>query len=130
LAQADELSAPHSHLQGLAAELSRLAGPARGVRHRLPLRAIRRAGWHDPRPRIYTRRRAPVHNARSGGKRVAKQSRSRADDLEDPRAERLSGAGQRAWAERGKVRRRAGVMGKGGGYACRGVEAIRLELLD
>ena len=40
-AQADELPAPHSDLQGRAAQLSRPAGAAGRVRHRLSLRADR-----------------------------------------------------------------------------------------
>ena len=60
-AQADELPAPHPDLQGRAAQLPRPAGAPRRVRHRLPLRADRRAERHDARARLHPGRRPPVH---------------------------------------------------------------------
>ena len=65
-AQADELPAPHPDLQGRAAQLPRPAGAAGRVRHRLPLRADRRARRHDPRPRLHPGRRPPVRHPRAG----------------------------------------------------------------
>ena len=65
-AQADELPAPHHDLQVEAAQLSRPAGAAGGVRHGLSLRAIGRARRHDPRPRLHPGRRPPVLHRGAG----------------------------------------------------------------
>ena len=61
-AQADELPAPHPDLQGRAAQLPRSADSPGRVRHRLSLRADRRAERHDPRARLHPGRRPPVHH--------------------------------------------------------------------
>jgi len=53
LFETDELPAPHPHLQSRATQLPRLAGTARGVRHRLPLRTDRRAIRPDPSARLH-----------------------------------------------------------------------------
>ncbi len=58
--EADELPVPHHDLQVEAAQLPRAAVPLRGARHRLPLRALRRAARPDARARLHPGRRAPV----------------------------------------------------------------------
>ena len=69
-AQADELPAPHHDLPGEAAELSRSAGAAGGIRHRLSLRAIGRTLGHDPRPRLHPGRRPYFLHRRASRRRV------------------------------------------------------------
>ena len=85
-AQADELPAPYPDLRRPAAELSRAAGAAGGVRHGLSLRAVGRALGADPGPRVHPGRRPPVLHPRAGARRVP------VDDGDDPVLSRT-----RAW---------------------------------
>ena len=75
-AQADELPAPHHDLQVEAAQLSRPAGAAGRVRHRLSLRAIGRAQRHDPRPRLHSGRCPPLLHRRASGRRIPRLPRN------------------------------------------------------
>ena len=63
--QADELPGPHPDLQARAALVSRAAAAHGRVRHRAPLRAVRRAARADARARLHAGRRACVLHRRS-----------------------------------------------------------------
>ncbi len=88
--QADELPAPHHDLQEQAAQLSRAAGAAGRVRHRVSLRAIGRARRHDPRSRLHARRRPHLLHRRPGGRRGPRLHRLHADRAARAGARRLS----------------------------------------
>ena len=121
-AQADELPAPHPDLPGGPAQLPRPARAAGGVRHGVPLRAVRRAQRDDPRPRLHAGRRAPVLHARSArgrGRVVRRTDQAHADDARPDRRRR---AREPARPEVGQVRRLAGELGEG-----RGEPAARRE---
>ncbi len=62
-----------------AAQLSRPAGAAGRVRHGVSLRAVGRAGRHDPRPRLHAGRCPHVLHRRAGGRRVPRLHRLDAD---------------------------------------------------
>ena len=68
--QADELPAPHPDLRRDAAQLSRPARAPGRVRHRLPLRAVRRALGPDPRPGVHPGRRPPLLHRGPGAEGV------------------------------------------------------------
>ena len=74
-AQADELPGTHSHLQEPPAQLSRLAVALLRIRHRLPLRALRRAARAHARARLHAGRRASVLHARAAAGRVRTDAR-------------------------------------------------------
>ena len=118
-AQADELPAPHPDLQGRAAQLSRSAGAAGGVRHRLSLRADRRTQRHDPRPRLHPGRRPPVLTPEQVEAELRRQHRTGAVRASRPRAERLPRPRRPARSGQRQVRRQRRELGQGRSHAAR-----------
>ena len=79
--QADELPGPCPDLQARAALVSRAAAAHGRVRHRAPLRAVRRAARADARARLHAGRRACVLHRGADGGRVPEDQRPDPVDL-------------------------------------------------
>ena len=79
--QADELPRPRPDLQARAALVPRAAAAHGRVRHRAPLRAVRRAARPDARARLHAGRRAYVLHRGADGRRVPEDQRPDPVDL-------------------------------------------------
>ncbi len=79
--QADELPGARADLQARAEVVSRPAAAARRVRHRSPLRAVRRAARPIARARLHAGRRPCLLHRRADGRRVPEDQRPDPVDL-------------------------------------------------
>ena len=90
-AQAHELPGPHSDLQVAPAQLSRAARAPRRARHRLSLRALRRAARPAARARLHAGRRAHLLHARADRRGNSGLRRVRLGSAARLRIQRLRG---------------------------------------
>ncbi len=117
LPEADELPDAHPDLRIARPFLPRAAPAAVRVRHRVPVREVRRGARPDPGPRLHPGRLAHLLLPRAAARRARVPACLRGRAAARLRADRVRG---RAVHPAGQVRRRAGRMGRGrGGTAAR-----------
>ncbi len=112
-AQADELPAPRADVQGAAAELSRAAGAAGGIRHRVSPRAVGRTQRHAPRAGTDAGRCPPVLHPRSGRRGIPGHARTVQFVLKSVGSGRLPRAAFVARSGQRQVRRQRGTLEPG-----------------
>ena len=109
LRQADELPHAHPDLRGARAVLPRAAAAAVRVRHRVPVREVRRGARPDPGPGLHPGRRAHLLHPGAAAGRAGVAARLRGGAAARLRADRVRG---RAVHPAGEVRRRAVGVGQ------------------
>ncbi len=114
LPQADELPDAHPDLRIARPVLPRAAAAAVRVRHRVPVREVRRRARPDQGPRLHPGRLAHLLHARAAAGRAGQPARFRGRPAARLRPDRVRG---RAVHPAGEVRRRDRRMGQGRGRA-------------